>query len=434
MTEAHLAAALTPWEAEHGAMARADVDIIDPNVEQPRYEAMIEVLRREGSITWYPDDSDEGYDGFWVVTGNELAHEALRQVPPYSSYGLEESGGLMIHDLRGELGAARQLMIMQDDPAHKQQRDLIEGSFRHRQINEIMDFLRGQAGLLVDAALDAGKIDFVTDVAGPLPLAAICERLDIPNDARDEIYAHAGKLAFSDNLAAIDVKAVEAIINAANGVRRGIARGEIHSTALEPLNAVTYRPGKGEEPTAEKFMHPFQFDLLFILLFLAGNETTRYSLSHGAKMFAEHPEQWQMLRERPELLDAATEEITRSTTPVRYVRRTNLADSQLGDAKIKAGDKVVISLTGANRDPAVFDRPHEFDITRKLETIRRSVAFGWGPHFCLGYHLAKGEIRAMLEVLSEKVERFEVIGEEQRRPSDILNNISSLMVRMTAAG
>jgi cholest-4-en-3-one 26-monooxygenase len=173
------------------------------------------------------------------------------------------------------------------------------------------------------------------------------------------------------------------------------------------------------------------FDLFFLLLAVAGNETTRNALSHGMHALIDHPDQYRMLVENPALVPSATEEILRWASPVMYFRRNVTRDTEVRGQQIKAGDKVGIWYTSANRDESVFENPFTFDIKR---TPNEHVAFGGGgPHFCLGANLARMEMNIMFDELVRRVESVELIGEVKRLRSNFINGIKHLPVRMHRA-
>jgi cholest-4-en-3-one 26-monooxygenase len=173
----------------------------------------------------------------------------------------------------------------------------------------------------------------------------------------------------------------------------------------------------------------FEQDMFFTLLILAGNETTRNAISGGLLAFAEFPDQWALLRERPELIGTAVEEILRFTSPVNYFRRTATEDCELGGHRITAGEKVTLWYPSGNRDEAVFEDPHRFDITR---TENHHMAFGaGGPHYCLGASLAKLELRVMFEGLAARLPDIEPSGPPERLRNNLLNAIKHLPVRFT---
>ncbi len=176
----------------------------------------------------------------------------------------------------------------------------------------------------------------------------------------------------------------------------------------------------------------FEFDLFFVLLMVAGNETTRNAISGGMQAFIENPEQWERLKADPAgLKSTAADEIVRWVSPVMDFRRTVMEDTVLGGVELKKGDKIVMYYPSANRDERVFENPATFDIGRDPNP---HIGFGGGgPHFCLGRHLAKLEIELMLESLARKVDKVELTGPVNRLRSNFINGIKHMPVRITAS-
>jgi cytochrome P450 len=172
-------------------------------------------------------------------------------------------------------------------------------------------------------------------------------------------------------------------------------------------------------------------DNLFSILVIAGNETTRIAIAHGVLAFCEYPGEWDRLRADPALLDTATEEVLRWSCPTHFMRRTATTETELGGARIRAGDKVVLWYVSGNRDDAEFADPDRFDVAR---SDNRHLSFGrGGPHLCLGAHLARLEIRVVLAALSSRVARFELAGEPRRIRSNFTNGLKALPVRAIRA-
>ena len=164
-------------------------------------------------------------------------------------------------------------------------------------------------------------------------------------------------------------------------------------------------------------------DNFFSILVIAGNETTRIAIAQGVLAFCEHPEQWDRLRADPGLLDAATDEVLRWSCPTHFMRRTATADTELGGAAIRAGDKVVLWYVSGNRDEAEFADPDVFDVGR---APNRHLSFGrGGPHLCLGAHLARLEVKIVLAALARRVARFELAGPPRRIRSNFTNGLQS---------
>jgi cholest-4-en-3-one 26-monooxygenase len=177
-------------------------------------------------------------------------------------------------------------------------------------------------------------------------------------------------------------------------------------------------------------LSPMDFNLFFLLLSLAGNETTRNAMSHGMAALLEHPDQYQLLVDDPSLAESATEEILRWASPVMYFRRNVTADMEYKGHQLHEGDKISLWYISANRDEAVFDDPYTFDITRNPNP---HIAFGaGGPHFCLGTNLARMEIKVMLEELVARVPKIEQVSEPVRLRSNFINGIKHLPVRLLA--
>jgi cytochrome P450 len=177
------------------------------------------------------------------------------------------------------------------------------------------------------------------------------------------------------------------------------------------------------EPLTEREQGTF-----FLLLLIAGNETTRHSLAQGLLAFAGHPNQLHRLRADPSLIDTAVEEVLRWTSPQLHFRRTATVDTSIGGIEIAAGEKVVTWYLAANFDPTVFPDPHTFDLGR---TPNRHVTFGGGgPHLCLGQWMARLEVRAFLHALVTKVERVELAGQPRRVRSNFINGLKQLPIRL----
>jgi cytochrome P450 len=172
-----------------------------------------------------------------------------------------------------------------------------------------------------------------------------------------------------------------------------------------------------------------ELDNFFSILVVAGNETTRIAIAQGVLAFCRYPEQWDRLRADPALLDSATDEVIRWSCPTHFMRRTAAADTTLGGAAIRAGDKVVLWYVSGNRDEAEFDDPDLFDVGR---SPNRHLSFGrGGPHLCLGVHLARLEVKVMLAALARRVRRFELAGEPRRIRSNFTNGLKTLPVRVS---
>jgi cholest-4-en-3-one 26-monooxygenase len=313
-----------------------------------------------------------------------------------------------------------------DPPQHTRQRTFVNRGFTPRMIGRLAKHVREICDTLIDEVVPRGEADFVTDVAAPLPLQVICELVGAPAGDRDRIFELSNKLVGADDpefrsTPEEGMEAAAEIYAFAHELaerRRAQPADDIVTRLLQPDDA-------GEVLSTE------EFDLFFLLLTVAGNETTRNAASGGMLAFFEHPGQWQRLLADPGLVPTAAEEIVRWVSPVNLFRRTATRDTEVGGQAIAEGDKVVVFYASGNRDESVFTAPQEFDIARDPNP---HVGFGGGgPHFCLGRHLAALELRVLLQTLAERMPDIELDGEVSRLRSNFLNGIKHMPVRFTAS-
>jgi cytochrome P450 len=324
-----------------------------------------------------------------------------------------------------------------DPPEHAKLRKLVNRGFTPRRIRELQDVLARRATTIVDEVIERGGCDMVEEVAAELPLQAIAEFLGVPQEDRRQIFRWSNLLIgasdpeYSDSAtepgqppeaqgAAVELYAYAQSLAAD---RRANPRDDIVSDLI-------HAEIDGDSLTDD------DFNAFFLLLAVAGNETTRNAISHSVLALAEHPDQRAWLREDPARWDTALDELLRWSTPVMHFRRTATKDTELGGQAIGEGDRVVIWHISGNRDEDVFDDPFRFDLSRSPNEALGAghVAFGGGgPHFCLGANLAKAEMKVMLDEVLRRLGDFEVDGEVQRLRSNFINGIKHLPVAWTAA-
>jgi cholest-4-en-3-one 26-monooxygenase len=277
---------------------------------------------------------------------------------------------------------------------------------------------------IVDEVIERGECDFVVDVAAELPLQVIAELLGVPNADRHKLFEWSNRMVGSEDpeyfVSETEVQTAQIeMFMYANGLaqeRRENPRDDIVTTLLEG------------EVDGDR-LSEMDFNLFFLLLTVAGNETTRNSISHGIRAFCEHPDQYRALVDDPSLAVSATEEIVRWASPVMYFRRNVTKDTVIRGQQLKAGDKVAIYYCSANRDEDVFDRPFEFDISRDPNP---HIGFGGGgPHFCLGANLARLEIRVLFEELARRMPDIELVGEPDYLRSNFIGGIKHMPVVFT---
>ena len=387
-------------------------------------------LRAHSPIWRHPETADE--EPFWLVTSHDLITKAHRMGPALSHQtgpGRDGAGGIILSDV--ELGPGI-MMIMTDPPDHTRYRKLVSRGFTPRMVRRLKDSLRIRSHLIVDALGGRTEGDFVIDLASELPLMAIAEIVGVSEEDRHKLFEWTNSAIgrfdpefqhhddpYSPQNGTMD--AFNMTIYAQQlAEKKRRCPGDDLMTKLTQAR-VTMADGTVAE------LDDLEISLFFTLLVIAGNETTRNAISHALLAFQEFPDQWELLRRRPELMPSAVDEILRFGSPVRYFRRTAAEDLQLGGAEIRAGEKVALWYTAGNRDPEVFDDPHRFDITRNPNP---HIAFGaGGAHYCLGANLAKLELEVMFEVLIDRMPHIEVIGRPQRLRDLLIHGIKHLPVR-----
>jgi cholest-4-en-3-one 26-monooxygenase len=377
-------------------------------------------LRREAPVFWHPEPDGPG---FWCLTRYDDVVTVNRDNQTFSS----ARGAVFMWDMAGEdLEQQRLMMLNMDPPMHTRYRRLVNKGFTPRMITELERTIRERTRSILEKAETRGECDFVVDVAAELPLQVIADILGVPQDARHLLFDWSNRMIGSED-PEYGVTAEEA----------QVASMELFAYAAKLAEDKRGQPGAdlisvlSEAEVDGERLTQLEIDLFFMLLTVAGNETTRNQVSHGLLALLEHPDQLERLRAHPHLLPGAVEEMLRWASPVMHFRRTATREVTIGDTSIAEGDKVVIWYVSANRDESVFADPMTFDIER---TPNEHVAFGGGgPHFCLGANLARMEIRVIFEELLGRWHDLELAGEPARLRSNFINGIKHIPLRFSAS-
>jgi len=380
-------------------------------------------LRHNAPVYKHPEPNGPG---FWVITRYDDVVAVGRDSQTFSSE--QERGGVvqLRDDMMDDFNRGGRMMLTMDPPDHTRYRSLVNKGFVPRMINALSPHIREITSAIIDRAIDkGGQCDFVVDVAAELTLQVIAELLGVPLEDRYKVFQWSNRMigsedpeyAVSDELVRQAQIEMFMYVNALAPKRREEPRDDLVTTLL---NA---------EINGDR-LSEMDFNLFFLLLAVAGNETTRNALSHGVHTLIQHPEQYRMLVENPSLVPSATEEILRWASPVMYFRRNVTCDAEVRGQRLKAGDKVSIWYISANRDEEIFDDPFRFDITR---SPNEHVAFGGGgSHFCLGASLARMEINILLEELVRRVPAPKMMGDVKRLRSNFINGIKHLPVQLAS--
>ncbi|MBW8803803.1 MAG: cytochrome P450, partial [Catenulisporales bacterium] len=314
------------------------------------------------------------------------------------------------------------IMLNADAPDHTKMRNIVQRGFTPRSINALESVLKDRTRRIVGEAVARGSGDFVTDLAGELPLQAIADLIGVPQEDRGQLYEWSNTMTGYDdpdlNVSEEDGKnaSIELLMYAMNlaAQRREHPEDDIVTKLIEADRG----DGFGK-------LNDDEFGFFVLMLVVAGNETTRNAITHGMRAFFDNPEQWERYKtERPK---TAADEIVRWATPIISFQRTALEDTLVGDVQVKAGQRIVMLYSSANYDESVIPDPHTFDISRDPNP---HLGFGGGgPHYCLGANLAKMEINLMFDALAELAPGAAPDGDMRRLRSAWINGIKALPVR-----
>ena len=380
-------------------------------------------LRREAPVSLQPEFVQDGFApgrGHWAVTRYDDVFYASRHPELFSS-----ASGITIGDQTPELAEYFGSMIAMDDPRHTRLRSIVRSAFTPRVLALIEDYVRDRARQLVTKMLadhPDGKAELVSELAGPFPLQIICDLMGIPEDDHQQIFHWTNViLGFGDPDVTTDFDEFVGVAMDIGAYATALAEDR----RARPGDDLTTNLVQAELDGAG--LSSSEVASFFILLVVAGNETTRNAISHGVLALSRYPEQrdaWWSDYEA--LAPTAIEEIVRWASPVAYMRRTVTRDTELAGVPMTAGDKVTLWYGSANRDAAKFVDPWLFDLRRQPNP---HVGFGGGgAHFCLGANLARREITVMFEELRRQVPDLVASEEPDRLQSAFIHGIKRLPV------
>ena len=357
---------------------------------------------------------------FWAITKADHIAEMSKNPQDFSSW----RGGTTLDDYADEdLFPIRQLMLNMDPPQHSKFRKLVSRGFTPRMVRLMETRIRDDIDEIMDRILPLGEIDFVREVAAELPLRVICRLVGIPDSDFQLIFDWTNRLiGFDDPEFQTSIEDSRIAAMELWQYAQELVEGRGGRRADDLIHVLLNAEVDGEAITEA------EFNAFFLLLSVAGNETTRNAISSGLLAMLEHPDQWQRLVDDPSLASSATEEILRWSTPVIYMRRTCTRDLNFHGVEMKENDKIALFYTSANRDEARFEDPFRFDITR---SPNEHLAFGVGEHFCLGSSLARLEIRLLFEAMAERMTSIEQAGDVRRLRSNFIAGIKTLPIRFT---
>jgi methyl-branched lipid omega-hydroxylase len=357
--------------------------------------------------------------GYYSLVRHEDVWAASRNAQLFCS-----GKGSNIGDMPQEMNEFFGSMINMDDPKHFRLRNIVSKGFTPKEVARVNDYVTIKAQSIVDNLLEKypdGECDFVEEVAAPLPLQIICEMLGIPAEDNKQIFNWTNVI-----LGAGDPEyggSMEALMTAALSMfqyAQAMGEDRLATPREDMTSAMMHAVVDGERLSAQ------EFGSFFILLVVAGNETTRNAISHGMRALTNYPDQRKVWFDDFETnTKTAVEEIVRFATPVIHFRRTATQDTEIGGTKLKEGDKIVLWYNSANRDERVFTNPFEFDVLRSTQPAQAGFGAG-GPHFCLGANLARREISVMFDEIRRRLPNMHITGEPEYLQSFFINGIKRL--------
>ncbi len=404
------------------------VDLTDPDVYRAGVpHATFQRLRDEDPIAW---TKERDGSGFWSVTRYADILAANRDFATFTS-----RQGIRLEEMDEQETEARRTMMEMDPPEHTRLRRLVQGGFTRRMVRSYEQAIAVLARAVLDEALPAGRFDLVTDVARQLPMRMLGRLLGVPEqdygwlvDRGDALIANSDPEFTAHVVDQTDTEAYRlAPFRSPSGLelfdyaqrladqRRAAPGDDVVTTLLAPT--------MDGEPLTD-----LEFKNFFALMVAAGNDTTRYTMAGGLLALMDHPEQLDRLRQQPELIPSAVEEILRVTSVTMHFRRTATRDLELHGRTIRAGDKVVLWWISGDYDERQFPDPFRFDIERHPN---EHLAFGrGGPHRCIGEWLARVEIEVLLRELLPRIADIRVAGPVQRLRSNFISGIKHLPVEV----
>ena len=399
---------------------RSRIDLLDQSLYEtggPPY-ALFQHLRAESPVYWNDMPGDVGV---WAVLRYKDVFDVSLDQKTFSS---ARSGAILRTMQADEYEVQKGLLINMDPPVHTKHRRLVSVGFSGRVIRNLEHHVRETTTAIIDEIAPLGACDFVDRISAELPLQVIVEMVGVPKADRRKVLDWTNKMiAFDDPE-----------YGAASPEAGAMAAAELFMYANELAEDREKNPREDvvsllmqSEVDGERLSRA-DFSAFFMMLLVAGNETTRNLITGGMLALIEHPEQRARLMADRSLLPSAIEEMLRWVSPVNVFRRTATRDVELGGQTIREGDKIALFYASANRDETVFPEPDRFDITR---TPNDHLAFGIGPHFCLGANLARLEIRVMFEEILRRLPDLELDGKPERLRSYFINGIKRMPVRFT---
>ncbi len=395
-----------------------------------RFEAF-DALRADAGLPWFAEPEFPGFErgpGFRAVTRHADVEHVSRNPDLFCS----GRGAVSILDLPTEALEFFGSLISMDAPRHTKIRRIAAQAFTPRRTEALLSDVTRVARSVIGAAREKalagdGSFDLVTEVSARMPLLIICDMMGVPESRRDEVFAHSNVILAGDDPEYVtSANPLGDYLTAGaglSGLMTELAAAREAAPTDDITSALVHGTVDGERLTHQEIAS------FFILLCVAGNETTRNAITHGVWGMHLDPSQWEAWSSDVDgVTPAAVDEIVRWASPINWMRRTAVSDTSIGDVPVSAGEKLLLVYGAANRDPAVFADPDRLDLRRSPNPHQGFGAHG--PHFCLGAHLARREVAVLFRELFAGMPDLRVVGEPDRLRSIFVNGIKHLPVAL----
>jgi cholest-4-en-3-one 26-monooxygenase len=401
-------------------------DFTDPDIYAHRLPVQeLAELRATAPIWWNeqpPDQGGFGDGGYWVVTKHRDIREVSLRSDVFSSAKKSIVPRYREDVAAGQIEAGRTSMIMMDDPEHSRLRKIVSRAFTPRAVERLRADLTDRARRIATEAAAAGSGDFVLQVACELPLQAIAGLLGVPQEDHDKLFDWSNRMIGTDDPEFAEYDSLT-------------AAGELMWYAMQLAARKAEDPGDDivtalvQADADGQRLSDAEFGMFVVTLGIAGNETTRNSITQGMMAFTDHPEQWELFKaQRPK---TAADEIIRWATPITAFQRTALQDTELGGVPISKGQRVVMFYRSANFDEEVFEDPYAFNV---LRSPNPHLGFGGtGAHYCIGANLARMTIDVMFNAIADHIPDLTAVGDPERLRSSFINGIKHWQVEYQPA-
>ncbi|MEY4503397.1 MAG: hypothetical protein RLZZ576_651 [Actinomycetota bacterium] len=390
---------------------------------------VFEDLRNNSPIHWNEEEAPNS--GFYSVTRYHDIVKVLRDPDTFTSERFTN-----LEEVDAEQEEARRSLLETDGSRHRALRRLLQGEFTPQAVARYATFLRGLTATTLDNAFAKGSFDFVEEVASDFPINVLVRLLDVPQEDAGQLIEWGNRMIGFD-----DPEHADVLINDPESEKYRLVPFK-SPAALEVFEygdaLARERKGKDGTDLISRLVNTMpsdgvpltdrDFHTNFLLLVVAGNETTRHTISHTMNNLIQNPDQLRFLQENPDKIEWAVEEFLRFASPVYHFRRTATKDVELNGVQIKTGQKVVPWFASGNRDETIFENPNRMDVTRNPN---EHMTFGrGGPHMCLGNALARIELKIMFEDLIQRVDSVELDGEIDYLRSNFVHGIKRMPVKV----